>query len=401
MLLAQCAGVASAHRLAHAAGTTTLTERPVKVFLAGDVMLGRGIDQVLPNPGSPRLHEGFVKDARRYVSLAERRNGPLPDAIDYSYVWGSALEVLAAEKPDLRVVNLETSITTSEAYQESKGIHYRMHPLNLPCLTAAAIDCCVVANNHVMDWGLQGLEETLATLHAADIATAGAGVDADQAFGPARFSVDARREIVVFGLADASSGVPESWGATPRRPGVLLLDDLSTTTAEDLAMRIREATKPGDIVIVSIHWGSNWGYTVPRNQRRFARTLVDLAGVTVIHGHSSHHPRPVETYNGSLILYGCGDFINDYEGIGGYEEFRPWLTCMYLVAVDARAHHPVSLQIVPLEIFQFRLIEAGADDRQWLCARLNEISEAFATGFESRGDRLFAIPAEPRKRNQS
>jgi poly-gamma-glutamate synthesis protein (capsule biosynthesis protein) len=401
LLLAQCAGLASASRSSSAAATTTVTERPIRIFLAGDVMLGRGIDQVLPNPGSPVLHEDYVRDATRYVSLAERRNGRLPDSIDYRYVWGGALEILEAEQPDLRVVNLETSITTSDAYWAAKGIHYRMHPMNVPCLTAAGIDCCVVANNHVMDWGLQGLEETLATLHAAGIATAGAGADSDQAFGPARFRLAGGREIVVFGLADTSSGVPAGWRAAPERPGIFLLDDLSEPTALKTAARIREMTGPDDVVIVSIHWGSNWGYTVPRDQRRFARRLVDLAHVAVIHGHSSHHPRPVEMYDGSLILYGCGDFINDYEGIGGHEEFRPWLSCLYLVAVDAASRRPAGLQIVPLRMSRFSLTEASADDRQWLFDKLGAISEDFGTRLEVKGERLFAFPAEPSGRNRS
>ena len=104
--------------------------------LAGDVMTGRGIDQVLPCPGAPQLHESYVRDARDYVTLAERRNGPVPRPVDFAYPWGDALEMVERHRPDAFIVNLETSITTSERFESDKGIHYRMHPDNVPCLTA-------------------------------------------------------------------------------------------------------------------------------------------------------------------------------------------------------------------------------------------------------------------------
>jgi Putative enzyme of poly-gamma-glutamate biosynthesis (capsule formation) len=78
----------------------------------------------------------------------------------------------------------------------------------------------------------------------------------------------------------------------------------------------------GDIVVASIHWGGNWDYKVPREQREFAHKLIDEAGVDVIHGHSSHHIKGIEVYRGKLIMYGCSDLLNDYEGISGlYEDF--------------------------------------------------------------------------------
>jgi poly-gamma-glutamate synthesis protein (capsule biosynthesis protein) len=74
-------------------------QESVKLFLCGDVMTGRGIDQALPHPGNPRLHEPCVENASEYVKLAERANGPLRLPIDFSYIWGDALEVFEREKP--------------------------------------------------------------------------------------------------------------------------------------------------------------------------------------------------------------------------------------------------------------------------------------------------------------
>src|SRR5262245_30473879 len=114
---------------------------PVGLFLCGDVMTGRGIDQVLPHPVNPALHEPFVRDARDYVELAEAEHGSIPRSVAFDYVWGDALSELQRVQTNFRIINLETSITTSEdAYD--KGVNYRMNPANFPCIVAARIDCC-------------------------------------------------------------------------------------------------------------------------------------------------------------------------------------------------------------------------------------------------------------------
>ena len=77
----------------------------------------------------------------------------------------------------------------SDDHWVGKGIHYRMHPQNVPCLSAAQIDCCVLANNHVLDWGYAGLAETLRTLHKSNLSTAGAGRCSEQARAPAVLEV--------------------------------------------------------------------------------------------------------------------------------------------------------------------------------------------------------------------
>jgi len=94
------------------------------------------------------------------------------------------------------------------------------------------------------------------------------------------------------------------------------LPSLSLAAADAVIARTQAARRRDDLVVVSIHWGSNWGYGVHGDQVRFARRLID-GGVDAIHGHSSHHPRPAEVYRGKLVLYGCGDCIDDYEGISG------------------------------------------------------------------------------------
>ncbi|MGD2082931.1 MAG: CapA family protein, partial [Chromatiales bacterium] len=156
--------------------TETLT-----LFLGGDLMTGRGIDQILPHPNDPVLYESYVRDAGVYVELAEAANGPIPAPVSFDYIWGDALDLLARIRPDARIVNLETAVTSSDVPWPGKGINYRMHPKNVPALTAAALDCCVLANNHVLDWGHGGLAETLVSLRDAGMIVAGAGRNAVEA----------------------------------------------------------------------------------------------------------------------------------------------------------------------------------------------------------------------------
>lgn len=337
----------------------------VTLFLAGDVMLGRGVDQILAHPGDPRLREGHVHDARDYVALAEAANGPVPRPVEAAWPWGEALPLLERAAPDARVINLETAVTADGDFAPGKGVHYRMHPANLPCLAAARPDVCVLANNHVLDFGPAGLAETLDSLAAAGLRTAGAGRDALTAWRPAAVPLRGGGRVLVFSFGLPSSGIPHSWAATTERPGVAFVAAPTPAAATRFADHLRRIEGPGDIVVVSVHWGPNWGYGVPRDEIRFAHALVD-AGADVVHGHSSHHPRPPEVYRDRLVLYGCGDLVDDYEGISGHERYRDDLRLLYLVSVEPGTGRLAGLRMVPLRARRLRLEHASADDTAWL-----------------------------------
>ena len=349
----------------------TSSTTPITLFLCGDVMTGRGIDQVLPHPSDPTLYEPYMRDARGYVEIAEQTNGPILQPVDFSYIWGDALEELTREIPDLRIINLETSITTSSDYWEGKGINYRMHPANAPVLTAAEIDCCVLANNHVLDWGYSGLTETLATLKKMGVQSAGAGQNLKEAENPAVLDVAGKGRVIVFSLGSPDSGIPFSWAASADKPGVSLFHEFSDKTLLHLKKRVQKIKRSDDIVIVSIHWGENWGYVVPRWQQEFAHMLIDTAGVDLVHGHSSHHVKGIEVYRQKLILYGCGDFLNDYEGIGGYETFRSELALMYFVRMEPKSGRLIELRMWPTRTRNFKVNRAARKEAQWLLKILN------------------------------
>ena len=310
-------------------------ETTFSLFLCGDVMTGRGIDQALPHPCGPRIFESYMKSAGGYIRIAEEANGPIPAPVEFSYIWGDALDELDRRQINHRIINLETAVTRSDD-AVAKGINYRMSPENFPCITAAGIDCCVLANNHVLDWGEAGLVETLETIEGAGIAVSGAGRDADAAVQPVTLSLRGGGRLLVFAAAHESSGVPRYWAAGRGRPGVHRLPDLSAGTARELAEGINGVRQSNDRVVVSLHWGGNWGYHVPDEQRRFAHALIDSGAV-----------------------------------IGGHEVVRPDLVLMYLPELRKSDGALMRLTMVPFRIRNFRLNHASAEDAAWLAEVLD------------------------------
>jgi poly-gamma-glutamate capsule biosynthesis protein CapA/YwtB (metallophosphatase superfamily) len=223
----------------------------IKLFLCGDVMTGRGIDQILPNPCNPRLYEEYMASAEGYVRLAEDAHGDIPRSAPLSYIWGAALDEFERVKPALRIVNLETSVTRSESYF-AKGINYRMSPENAGCLTSAGVDCCKLAN----------------------IKTAGAGRRLAEAWAPAVFEIPGKGRVLVFSCACVSSGAPMSWAATDDA-GVALLPDLSEASVSLLVREMSRAIQSDDVIVLSVHHGPNWGYEVRDEDRYFAHRLAE------------------------------------------------------------------------------------------------------------------------------
>ena len=343
-------------------------------------MPGRGIDQALPTSVPPILYERYVTDAREYVALAECAHGAIGAPLDAADVWGDALPELADGGVDARIVNLETALTTYDVPWPGKRVHYRMHPANVGLLTRAGIDVAVLANNHVLDWSRPGLHETLAVLERSRIASAGAGTDPESAGAPAVVATR-RGRLLVFAAGFGDAGIPDAWQAGPGRAGVALVRDTSRRGADALAARALAHRRPGDRVIVSLHWGPNWGYGTPAWQRAFAQRLIDAGAADVVHGHSSHHPKGIEVHQGRAILYGAGDLLNDYEGIRGHGAYRPDLSLLYLPTLDADGAL-LSLELLPLRTRRFRLERAPAEDAQWLAAAVERASRDFGVGIE-------------------
>lgn len=350
-------------------------------------MTGRGIDQILPNPGDPSIFERWARSAEDYVRLAEERNGPIPRQVSPTYIWGDALDAIVDRHVEARLINLETAITDHGEPWPGKGINYRMHPDNITCITAAEIDVCALANNHVLDWSRAGLVQTLSTLDSSGIAGAGAGVDHDRAWTPVVTEIGSESRVITLGVGTKSSGIPRSWEAHSRSPGVAMVEIGSPSDLVELADTIGHVKLRGDVVVASVHWGPNWGYTVPPGHRAFAQTLIET-GVDVVHGHSSHHPKGIEVHRGKAILYGCGDLINDYEGIRGHDEYRPDLRVVYVLELDDEGML-TELELIAMRARKFSLSCATSEETGWLADTLTRVSEDLRTRIElDASDRL-------------
>ena len=351
----------------------------VTIFMCGDVMTGRGIDQVMTHPSDSKLYEPFMKSAKGYVDLAEDKNGVIQKPVSYAYIWGDALDEMQRMGTDIRIINLETSVTRSNDYWRSKGINYRMHPKNILCLTTAKIDYCSLANNHMLDWGYSGLIETFSTLTKVNIKYSGAGVNIEEAEKPAILDLKGQGRIIIFSYGLFASGIPKNWQATRETPGINTLADLSTESVFQIQNKIKEIKQPKDLVVFSIHWGSNWGYEIPNEQIEFSHTLINDADVDIVHGHSSHHIKRIEVYKDKPIIYGCGDFINDYEGISGREKYRSDLGLMYFIRMDISSRKLIEFHVIPTQIKNFKVNQASPENMQWLYKVLNRESKRLGT----------------------
>ncbi|MGZ3712348.1 MAG: CapA family protein [Bdellovibrionota bacterium] len=349
----------------------------ITIFLCGDVMTGRGIDQILSHPNPPEIFEPYVQDARDYIKISEQVSGAIPFPVKDSYIWGDALAEFDRLSPDLKLINLETAITSAEE-PYAKGINYRMHPRNMGCLTAAGINGCSLANNHVLDWGEEGLKETMAVLKKAGIQYAGAGRNLEAAEAPAIFTVPDKGRVLFFSVGLPESGIPLDWAAGTQEPGVAFLPDVNEASIERVESMVRKFKEADDLVILSIHWGDNWGHGISEAERNFAHAVIDRAGVDLIHGHSSHHPKGIEIYDGKPIFYGCGDFLNDYEGISGHKEFRGELGFMYFATFSVADRTLQRLELLPTHIQKLQVRHASQSDAHWLELMLRR--ESFKLG---------------------
>jgi poly-gamma-glutamate capsule biosynthesis protein CapA/YwtB (metallophosphatase superfamily) len=219
----------------------------------------------------------------------------------------TALSSIAAQlsAADLTVVNLETSIGTS-GVPEPKRYTFQAPPEAFDALAAAGVDVATMANNHAMDFGADGLADTLAAI-AADppIKVIGIGSNADEAFAPA--VVDIRRtRVAVIGAhsADDPRADPtEHWAAGDNTAGVAVARDLAR-----LVTAVRAANNAADIVVVFMHWGIQGESCPSRSQAATARALAD-AGADVVAGSHAHVVQGTGLLGETYVAYGLGNFV--------------------------------------------------------------------------------------------
>lgn len=365
----------------------------------GDVMLGRLIDQLLPThlPNQPNWDTTITNILKTTPSLNT-----------YSHVspWGTALPLLHAS--DLNIINLETAVTTVDTPWPNKAFNYRMHPRNLEVLQKGRIDYVSLANNHTVDFGVTGLQETVEAVRGVGIKFAGVGDRpgeaavlgmggslSDSSFAAGGSEGTEGTEGDVGGGSSGSgsrcetkeykihihsaSDHPRVWADIPQFNFI----DYSPATRAKLKTLLTSGEEPA-LKIFSVHWGPNYAWRPAGEIRALARFLVDECGVDIVHGHSAHHVQGVEVYRGRLIMYGCGDLVDDYALNG---EFRNDLGALWRVLVSEDGRGGLSLgrlEVVPTRcrLFEVEVLGVEDEDHAWVRERVGELSREFGTVVE-------------------
>lgn len=345
----------------------------LRLVIGGDLMLGRSIDAIRPIHNPVEFGKPNARHPDTNIGWAEALGNHVLRNATATDLWGEALEIILASEPDLTLFNLETAVTQRDSWIP-KAYNFRMHPSGLDLLKAARIDCVSMANNHTLDFGLAGLLDTLEALDAMGIGSAGAGLNSKNARAPREFQLPYGRRALIFAMACCNSGCHPWEAALPHRPGIALLPDLKPDTARSVCELILSYRQPRDLIIVSLHWGGNWPAKVPEDMRTFGRLLIKEADVHLIHGHSSHWPMEVEEFENSLILYGCGDVLNDYEGRPDFIERRSELGTIFAVDYSSKDLDLIHWQHLPIRRKGFCLKLASAEDAKYIDARLGQRS---------------------------
>ena len=317
--------------------------RVITVALIGDVMLGRGVNAAL-------------------------RDGP-PER-----PWGDTLGALAPA--DLRACNLECVLSDrgSPSLIPPKAFHFRSDARNAEVLRRGGIDAVSLANNHVLDFGYDALDDLLRVLDAAGIARAGAGRDGAEAAAPAILSAGGVR-LAFLAFTDNEP----DWAAAPGRPGVCYAPARpDAAEAAALLARVERSSREADAVIVSAHWGGNWGEQPPPEHVELARALVE-AGARVVFGHSPHVFRGIERAGRSVVLYSAGDFIDDYAVDPA--DRNDW-SAAFLLDLDGEGVGAV--RAVPTVIREYQARLAAGVEREAVARKLARLCGELGTRSEWR-----------------
>jgi poly-gamma-glutamate capsule biosynthesis protein CapA/YwtB (metallophosphatase superfamily) len=316
----------------------------MKLALAGDTMLGRGV--------------------------AERLS-----VVDPADLFSDDV-VAAVREADLFVLNLECAISTrGERWPDPhKPFFFRAPPSAADALRHLGVDCVTLANNHALDFGDVALLDTVRYLANAGVAVTGAGADETAARTPVVLEASGSR-VAVVGVTDH----PPEYAAKPGSPGVAYAD-LRHGTPAWLLHAIGGVD--ADIVVVTPHWGPNMTAEPVRHVRQAAAELV-AAGATLVAGHSAHVVHGV----GGPVLFDLGDFIDDY---ATDPVLRNDLGLLFLVTFDGGA--PTRLEAVPIALDYCRTRLAAGSETAWIGERFRRACAAFGAAVDERGGRLVIDP---------
>jgi poly-gamma-glutamate capsule biosynthesis protein CapA/YwtB (metallophosphatase superfamily) len=324
--------------------------------LAGDVMIGR------------LVNESLVRGK------------------EYGRPWGDVLPTLRAA--DLFFANLECALThRTERWSDGgyKPFYFRADPAAVKTLELGRVDFASVANNHIGDFGLAGLRDTLAALDRAGIAHAGAGIDRLSARQPALLTRAGARVAVV-----AFADYPVEWTATATAPGINYTPvSLAPEYFDELKVTLAVAREQADLVVFSIHWGPNMRERPSREFQEFAHAVID-AGADIFWGHSAHVVQGIEFRRGHPILYDTGDLVDDY---AVDPRLRNDLSAVFLLTVTPPT--VPEIEVVPVRIADLRANVARGRDRDSFLERFNARCAELGTAVVLAPGRVHVAARQP------
>lgn len=228
-------------------------------------------------------------------------------ADDPSTVFGDIAPTLRAA--DLALVNLETAVT-ERGTAVDKDYVFRAPASAFEALRAAGVDVVTNANNHGMDYGQVGLEDTLAAARAAHFPLVGSGTDEAAAYSPYVRRVRGWRVAVLGATQVLDTKVTEEWTARAGHPGLA-----SAKRVDRLVSAVRSASRRADVVVVYLHWGVEGESCPSGDQKALARALVD-AGADVVVGSHAHVVQGSGFLGRAFVGYGLGNFLFYARGEG-------------------------------------------------------------------------------------
>ena len=275
----------------------------------------------------------------------------------YSYPFAKFPEFAAA---DISMANLETTFTFSDSAQP-KMFTFKADPAYVKVLKNGGIDIVTIANNHIYDFGQEGLINTMAYLDSAGIAYVGAGINKQLAHRPVIKNVKGIRIAFLgyYGLKRHSDSHPAT-------------DDSAGTALRKLKLIRRDVKALRDsvnLIVVNFHWGLEKEHVPQEEQIYFAHKTIDY-GADLIIGHHPHVLQGIERYKNRYIVYSLGNFI-----FGGnsrtYEQ-----TAVFQARVNLNSRNIEGFSILPLEVrhWQPRLMHGKAAEA--LVDSLKKYSEA-------------------------
>lgn len=302
----------------------------ITICFTGDWMLGRDIN------GTNSFESKFATDDKRVV---------YDNKIIKEYM----------ERSDLIIGNLETTITDHDK-KEEKVFNFRIKESNRKWIKPVDVKMFFnIANNHILDYGKQGMIDTMKNLDELDIKYTGAGRNLYEARKVIRYNIKGKN----IGIISASDHYKE-WMAKNDKGGINYIDYENYQEYLEYIKQMKNELMI-EILILSIHWGGNYQLGIKDVYKRFAHDVMKV-GVDIIHGHSSHHVKCIKSDGRKLIIYGNGDFINDYMIDKKYKS-----NLGMIIKVNIRQDKTIQFLVVPTIINDRNVsLNVNEEDKKWV-----------------------------------